>query len=321
MRLLTPLLVLLLISSLVFNGIMAMKIKGKRAIFSVNGQGVSRKDMDDYLENKEGPTVKATMVRRMLIEQEAKKKNMLPTDAEVEQAFNDRKEAEWQYAFNVNRNPWLATEAKNDLRTNIAATRLTLNEIPVQDSEIQEAYKAAAPAFDTPDKAYGNLAIITDPNGTDQTTQQVITNLSKDPPVSPAAIESQYPGKVRFIGNEYTYMFQRPFEYKGNYASKPVNDIIFKLKEKEVKRLPLTRDIAQIGGRAVVFKALRFVSGKKADLNDPKTKERLKQYVAAKRAKPFEEIMNGIWTKADFQSDNPEDKNYIASLLFPNRPK
>ena len=207
MRLLTPLLVLLLIGSLIVNGITVMKLKNKRPIFSVNGQGVTKKDMDDYLEQKEGQGVKAEMVRRILVDQEAKKQNVTPTDAEVNATFEDQKEDNWQFAFNVNRSPWTADETKKDIKMRLAATRLTLKDVPVQDSEMQETYKKQAPLFDTPDKARGSLAVIADPAQTQQTTREVIALLSKNPPVAPAAIMTQFPQKVFFIGNEYKYTF------------------------------------------------------------------------------------------------------------------
>ena len=317
MRLLTPLLVLLLIGSLIVNGITVMKLKNKRPIFSVNGQGVTKKDMDDYLEQKEGQTVKAEMVKRMLVDQEAKKQNVLPTDAEVNEAFDNQKEDNWQYAFSVNRNPWLADENKKDIKMKLAATRLVLKDIPVQDSEMKEVYEKQAPLFDTPDKARGSLAIITDPTK----AQEVLTLLSKNPPVAPAAIMTQFPNQVFFIGNELKFTFKRPFQYKGAYQNKPLIDIIFAMKPGEVKQLQLTQDIYKIGGRAMVFKMLEIIPGKKADLNDPKVKEGLRSVVASKRAKPFEEILSGIWAKTDFQSDSPDDKKNIESLIFPNRPK
>ena len=93
------------------------------------------------------------------------------------------------------------------------------------------------------------------------------------------------------------------------------------MKPGEVKQLPLTRDIAQIGGKALVFKMLEIIPGKKADLNDPKVRENLRNIIAQKRAKPFEEILSGIWGKSDFQSDNPDDKKQIEMMLFPTHQK
>ncbi len=330
MRLLTPLLVLLLIGSLIVNGITVMKLKNKRPIFSVNGQGVTKKDLDDFLENKEGPAVKAEMVRRMIVDQEAKKQNVSPTEADVNDTFETQKEDNWQFAFNVNRSPWTSDETKKDIKMRIEATNLTLNGIKVEDSEIQEAYTKQAPLFDTPDKAIGSLAVISEPGLKDPaqdlerikaTTQQVITNLGKTPPVSPAAIMSQFQNQVFFIGNDYKYTFKRYFQFKGNYPNKQLVDLIYAMKPGEVKQLPLTKDIYQVGGRALVFKLLEVVPGKKANLSDPKTKENIRKAVASKRAKPFEEVLAKIWGATDFQSDNPDDKKQIEAMLLPSQKK
>ena len=321
MRLLTPLLVLLLIGSLIVNAITVTKLKNKRPIFSVNGQGITKKDLDDFLENKEGPSVKAEMVRRMLVDQEAKKQNVTPTDAEINEAFETQKEDDWQFAFNVNRSPWTTDETKKDLKMRLSATRLTLKDIPVQDTEIKELYEKQPAAFDTPDKARGNLAVIADPTTTQQTMQEVITLLGKTPAVAPAAIMSQFPQKVFFIGNEYKFTFKRPFQFKGDYQNKKLIDFIYSIKPGQVRAFPATPDIVKIGGRAIVFKMLEIIPGKKADLNDPKVKENIHNSLASKRAKPFEEILSGVWAKSDFQSDNPEDKKQIEAMLFPSHQK
>ena len=321
MRLLTPLLVLLLIGSLIVNAITVTKLKNKRPIFTVNGQGITKKDLDDFLENKEGPSVKAEMVRRMLVDQEAKKQNVTPTDADVNEAFETQKEDNWQFAFNVNRSPWTTDETKKDIKMRLSATRLTLKDVPVADSEIKELYDKQAAAFDTPDKARGQLAVIADPTNTQQTMQEVVTLLSKNPPVAPAAIMTQFPQKVFFLGNEYKFTFKRPFQYKGAYPNKPLIDFIYAIKPGQVKAFPATPDIKQIGGKAIVYKMLEIVPGKKADLNDLKTKENIHNVLAAKRAKPFEEILSGIWARTTFDSDNPEDKKQIEAMLFPSHQK
>ena len=145
---------------------------------------------------------------------------------------------------------------------------------------------------------------------------EVMEVLKKTPAVAPSAIMSQYP-KVFFIGNEYKYTFQRPFQYTGPYNLKQLNDYVFAIKPGEVKEFPLTQDIKQLGGQAMIIKVLDVVPGHKADLNDPKTKEKIRQQVAVRSAKPWEETLRGLFSKMDFQSEKPEDKKNVENILFP----
>ena len=64
---------------------------------------------------------------------------------------------------------------------------------------------------------------------------------------------------------------------------------------------------------------IKVEPGKKADLNDPKTKERLTQAVAMKRAKNPQEYMQTLWSNAEFRSEDPRDKESIQKMLSGGR--
>ena len=160
MRFLRVVIVSVLILSLVLNVVLYTKYRTKRSIITVNGEGITKKDIDDYLEQQAGPNVKAQMVQRRMIFQEATKLGVLPTDAEVEDEFNTQKEISWQFAREISGNPWAAGEAKNRIRQQIAQLRIMTKEVPVSDEEIKDTYKQNAMRFDTPNKAKAHLAIV-----------------------------------------------------------------------------------------------------------------------------------------------------------------
>ena len=64
MRYLMPTLIILLLASLIANGVMYAKYRSHRPIMTVNGVGISKFDMDSYLEQTQGPQYKALMAQR-----------------------------------------------------------------------------------------------------------------------------------------------------------------------------------------------------------------------------------------------------------------
>src|SRR5262245_40506221 len=116
MRFAKVIIVVILLFSLGLNFILYTKYRNRRAIISINGQGITKKDLDDYLENKAGPQVKRLMVERALVQQEAEKQKVWPTDQEVDEAFNEKKETDPTFAQQMSGNPWAVAETKNDIR-------------------------------------------------------------------------------------------------------------------------------------------------------------------------------------------------------------
>src|SRR6478609_8664383 len=112
MRYLTPVLIVLLLVSLIANGVMYLKFRSHRAILSVNDKGLSKYDMDSYLESIYGVDYKALFVARTLIHDAAVKAGLAATPDEINKKFREAKELQWTYASTMNNNPWLADEAR-----------------------------------------------------------------------------------------------------------------------------------------------------------------------------------------------------------------
>jgi hypothetical protein len=309
MRFVRVLVVVALILSLFGNFVLYTKYRSSRAIFSVNGDGVSRRDIDNHLEQQAGPNVKAQFVERILVNQEAKKLGVAPTQAEIDDEYNRRREENWQFARQVDFNPWIGGEAKKQIQQEYAKIRILAKDVPVTEEEMQEEYRQNPARYDTPAKAKTNLAVVLN-SGVIGDIKQLLEK--KDPPVSPSVIMTQYRTGVTFLGHENKFTFLQP------HGNTKVNAEIFKMKKDDVKQFP-PGEFARQGAKAIIVRMLEVTPGKKADLNDAKTKEKLRISVAARRWKPWQEKLSELWANATFTSENQEDKKNIEMVMFPDR--
>ncbi len=314
MRFAKVLLILLVVFSIGLNVILYAKVKNRHPLFTINGDGLTKKDMDDYLEQQAGPKVKAVMAQRILVDQEAKKQGVTPSEKDIDEEFEKQKELNWQFAQSINSNPWLAGEARKQIGMELAVRKIRTKGVAVSDDEIKEEYNSNAALYDTPNKARTELAIILDASHVDDVRQLL------EKPVSPAVIMQQFPARltaegqsgVYFIGNDNKVTFTQPF---GNASA---NAGIFGLKPNAVKVLP-PQEFARQGAKALVVRMLEIVPGKKADLNDPKIKEKITTAIALRRSKPWQEYLSTLWANTKFESEDPADKRLVENLLFPER--
>jgi hypothetical protein len=309
MRFVRVIVVLALIGSLGLNVIAVTKWRSRRPILTVNGQSLTKKDIDDYLEQQAGPNVKAVLVQRILIEQEAKRLGVWPSDADVEEAYVALREANWQVARQIMNNPWQANETKANIRYNLAQQRILTKDVPVTEEEIKEEYNTNAARYDTPNKARVNLALVLN-EGQFSDIKQLMQK--KNPPVSPSVIMQNYRGGVVFLGYDNIYTF-------GQALNNPKdNAIIFGMKPGDVKDFP-PQEFGRMGAKRIIVRMDKIEPGKKANMNDPKIKDRIRMAVAARRAKPWSEYLSGLWANVKFESENPDDKKNVEMLLFPER--
>lgn len=308
MRLVQVLLAVALFISLLANAVLYIKFNSRRSVLTVNGQGVSKRDIDDYLLQQAGPNVKATMVQRMLVSQEAIKQGVAPSQADIDEEYNIQKEINPQFAEQVNNNPWIAGEAKNRIAEQIGMVRLRAKDVPVTDEEIKEEYNAGPARYDTPNKARANFAIVID--GTK--IQDIKRLMSSTPPVSPSVIMQQYKTAVKFWGDDNKYTFIQPF---GTTQLKEV----FAMKPNEVKIAPAPQQLQARGAKAIIIRMLEIIPGKKADLNDPKTKEKLRLQIALRRAAPWQEYFAALWAKSKITAENQQDLKFMEYSFFPER--
>lgn len=297
----------LLVVSVLFNVVLFMKWNRRRPVLTVNGQGISKNDIDNYLEQHAGPDVKAVLIERLLVDQEARRLGVAPTNKDVDDEFGRTRQASWEYALDVARKPWMADEMKNELREQVEKQRIEFHGAQVAPDEIEAEYRAHPEKYDTPDRAFTELAILRDTTHLDAIKQLMEKT---DPPVSPDVISQQYP-EATFLGDKAVFVIARP------RGSRQISDI-FNLKPGDVREIS-PGAFTGAGARAILVRMNRVEPGSPADLRSPVTHEKLFDAVAVQRSRPWEECLAQIWANSKFQSDDPADKAIVEQDLFPDR--
>ncbi len=311
------LIIVALLISLAANMFMYQRWRNRRTVMNVNAHNVTQQDVYDYLTNKYGENVKLEMVERYMIEDEAQKKKLAPSNEEVQAQVNDTLEKNWQMQRTMAVNPWKAQDLQDTVRQNIEIARLLTADVPVTPDQIKEEYNAHPQEFDTPAKAYIQMALLKSASNADNIKKLMTSGVSVD------TIGMNYREDVVFLGSNTTkdlggkdvsnvFLSFQPFGTQ-------INQQIFSLKPNDVVVLPPPQEFVKQGISNLVVRMIKIEPGKKADLNDPKTKERLTQQVAAKRAQNTQEYLLKLWGDTDFRSEDPRDKDTLQKMLSNGR--
>lgn len=307
------LLIVALIASLAANLFMYQRFRNRRVYMSINGHNITQQDIYDYLVQDKGEAVKAILIERILIDDAAKEKNLVPSENEVIDRFNQEKEQNWQFARQMAVNAWLEPEYRARIRQSMELQRLMVADIPVTDDQIAEEYKARPAMYDTPAKAYCHMALLKPTANIDNVKQLMEKN------ITPLTIQANFGHELLFLGEnkiddkDHCFIFFQPF-------NTPQNATIFGLKPDQIIDIP-PGQFQQEGFKRLIIKMLKIVPGKKADLNDKKTREKIRMNIAIKRAPDQQKFLLSLWDKAkdSFRSEDRNDKDYIEQLLAPDR--
>jgi hypothetical protein len=310
MRAVKPLITIVLVISLLVNVVLIYKVRGKRPIITVGGTPITRTDMHNLLEQQYGAQYKASMVQRLLVDQEAHQQGVAPTDAEVQEEFDAKRELDWSYALKLARAPWMVDEARNEIKLIDEEEHLLAKDITVTDEEVRDEYQQNAKFYDTPNKARCAVAAVINDARTEDIRKML---LSTNPPYSPASIAANYPRDVIFLGDNSHFTFAQPYGTR-------YNSQVFSMEPKKVIVEP-PGELAQLGAKRLIIRLDEVVPGHRADTTDPKILKKIKLHVALHRAKPATELLYSLWSKANIIFDDPADRSNTELLLFPDQGK
>jgi len=307
MRFFKPIFGVILFLSLILNVILYTKYRSRRALITINGQAVTKADMDGTLEQQYGALYKANIVRRLLIDQEAHQKGVAPTDQEVEEEFNKRKEADWQYAQRLTNAPWEIDEAKAAIREEMEQKQLLAYDIKVTDEEIKEEYAAHPVLYDEANRAHGELVAVLN----DSRTEDIHRLMAQTQPhITAETIRQNFPNEVLFLGDNGKFTF---FQALGTQT----NHDLFSMQSGEARVMPAGELQALLGARRLVVRLNEIIPGHRADLNDPLVLKKIRLNVALRRAPPAQELLSNLLAKAKVDYDDPGDKERVERFFFP----
>jgi len=129
----------------------AVKLRGDRAVVVINGEKISRGIFVAELERQHGATVLRRMIHERLILQEAKKKNLMPTPAQVDKEIAEMREMEPDMDRQLRLNGKTIEDLKEDIRGRIATANLIAAEVKLPEEEAKKLFTENEKRFRRPE--------------------------------------------------------------------------------------------------------------------------------------------------------------------------
>ena len=161
--------------SLIGNYLLYMRYSSQRPLITVNNQVIRRKDLDDRLDYLYSNGILRQMIYADLIMQAAEKANVVPTNADVDKAFEQIKRTSPAIiANNLKLDPKLYY-FRQDLKANLALNNLRIAGVGVTDQEVQDFYQQHIKQFGLPQQSEAIL-VVTPDSISAQTAQRLLAN-------------------------------------------------------------------------------------------------------------------------------------------------
>ncbi len=128
-----------------------VKLRSERPIVVVNGEKISRSRFLAELEVSQGSNVLRRMIQEKLVMQQAARKGLLPTPAQVQAEIARLREAEPDVDRQLRLNGKTPEDLESDLRGRLAAANLIAAEVKLPDSEIKKLWAEHPKQFNRPE--------------------------------------------------------------------------------------------------------------------------------------------------------------------------
>jgi peptidyl-prolyl cis-trans isomerase C len=128
-----------------------MKLRNERPIVVINGEKISRSRFLVELEASQGANVLRHMMQEKLVMQQAAKKGLLPTPAQVQAEIANLREAEPDVDRQLRLSGKTKEDLENDIRGRLAAANLIAAAVKLPDAEIKQVWAAHQKQFSHPE--------------------------------------------------------------------------------------------------------------------------------------------------------------------------
>jgi hypothetical protein len=233
---LTGILAVLLVASLIANGLLYSRYSTSRPVVSFDGGSVTKKEFQDALEFQSGKPVLTKIVYSEIVEQAAKRAGVLATESDINTRLTELQRRSPQLLPDEKSEPEKFQVFKRDLGTDISLENLRLKGVTVDESEIQEFYQKNKKQFTLPMQV-GTTMVVTD-NSQDASTAEadLKQGLGED-------VIARQPGlHVVGVNGFKVNMDALPLQYKN-----AISATVFRMKPGEIKSI-------QLGKNFITFK-------------------------------------------------------------------
>jgi parvulin-like peptidyl-prolyl isomerase len=129
----------------------AMKLRNERPIVVINGEKISRSRFMTELEASQGASVLRHMIQEKLVMQEAARKGVLPSPAQVQAEIANLREAQPDFDRQLRLSGKTKEELEENIRERLAEANLIAARVKLTDPEIKQVWAAHQKEFSHPE--------------------------------------------------------------------------------------------------------------------------------------------------------------------------
>jgi foldase protein PrsA len=135
----------------------------KETLATVNGEKITRQDLNEYMFSQIGKPVLNNMINETLIDQEAKKAGITVTeadiDAEIDKMIKSYPSPE-QFEFSLAQSGMSLSDLKNQMKTDLKIRKILEPTITITDEEIKKTYDENKESFATPEQVKASHILV-----------------------------------------------------------------------------------------------------------------------------------------------------------------
>lgn len=148
----------------------------KEALATVNGEKITRGDLNEYMFSKIGKPVLSNMITETLIDQEAKKAGVSVTDADVDAELDKLIKSypsPEQFQFSLAQSGMSMDDFKDQIRTDLKIRKILEPTITITDEEIKKTYEENKERYATPEQVQASHILVDKKEDADAILQEL----------------------------------------------------------------------------------------------------------------------------------------------------
>jgi len=129
----------------------AVKLRNERPIVVINGEKISRSRFLAELEQAQGANVLRRMMQEKLVLQQAAKKGLMPTPAQIQAEVADLRQSDPDLERQLRLSGKTEADLEHDIQGRLAAAHLIAADVKLSDQEIKQLWASHQKQFNRPE--------------------------------------------------------------------------------------------------------------------------------------------------------------------------
>ena len=289
-----------------------------KPLLMVNNKTISVHEFHDRLNLQHGSHMLALMTKYYLLTQAAEKAGVSPTKSEIEAELNQRMESNPNLKGKFKFQPWTKLDLMRDIEMAMCAANLCTKGIVVTDDEITDYFNGKSADYNSPKKYLTKVLLAHDM----ETAKYVHKELQKSTlPIGQHFAFTNFDSIVRDYSPNVALLFHEgdgTWIIKG-HPTEPSKDPILSRVERMKSGEVIHMKLPDQESKFLIIALEGIEPSKKATLSDVAVKRRVVRDIKITRARPTTEVLKELFDAATIEISPPQTKEYIETLLFPER--